>query len=65
MQGYRKVDTIYSMQNPVRKFSTAKLPKISLKEFSGDPLEWTAFWDSFRSAVYDNSDILNVDKMYY
>ena len=25
---------------------TVKLPKIVLKDFSGDPIEWPSFWDS-------------------
>ena len=29
-----------------------KLPKISLPHFRGDLLRWTAFWDSFESAVH-------------
>jgi hypothetical protein len=25
----------------------AKLPKLTLKQFDGQPCEWQAFWDSF------------------
>ena len=28
-----------------------KLPKLSLKWFSGDLTKWTTFWDSFESAI--------------
>ena len=42
-----------------------KLPKITLKSFSGNPLEWLSFWDSFQASVDKNSDISGVDKMNY
>ena len=29
----------------------AKLPKLSLNKFSGNPVDWQAWWDSFDSAV--------------
>ena len=31
--------------------SKAKLPKLTLPKFAGDPTEWTTFWDSFSSAI--------------
>ena len=42
-----------------------KLPKITLKSFSGNPIEWLSFWDSFQASVDKNSDISGVDKMNY
>lgn len=30
----------------------AKLPKLYIKKFTGDPKEWQSFWDSFSSAVH-------------
>ena len=42
-----------------------KLPKITLKSFSGNPFEWLSFWDSFQASVDKNSDISGVDKMNY
>ena len=53
------------MSSPVRKSVSVKLPKITLNNFSGDPLEWNSFWDSFRSAIHDNPSLSNVDKMNY
>ena len=32
-----------------------KLPKIKLKSFSGNPVEWLSFWDSFQASVDKNS----------
>ena len=43
----------------------AKLRKIILKKFHGDPICFTPFWDSFRSAVDDNPCLLDVDKFNY
>ena len=31
---------------------SARLPKLTLQRFSGDPLSFQAFWDSFESAVH-------------
>ena len=42
-----------------------KLPKITLKSFSENPIEWLSFWDSFQVFVDKNSDISSVDKMNY
>ena len=42
-----------------------KLPKITLKSFSGNPIEWLSFWDSFQVPVDKNSDVSGVDKMNY
>ena len=32
----------------------ARLPKISLRSFSGDPINFQPFFDSFKSAIDDN-----------
>ena len=42
-----------------------KLPKLTLKTFTGDPLEWLTFWNSFRSAVDQNSGLSDIDRMNY
>ncbi len=43
----------------------AKLPKLTLKRFDGQPCEWRAFWDSFKSAIHENPELSNVDKFNY
>lgn len=43
----------------------AKLPRISLKSFSGEPSQWLTFWDSFRSAVHENTEVHDIDKFNY
>ena len=40
----------------------AKLQKIPLPEFSGDPTQFTSFWDCFQSQVDDQPDLAPVDK---
>ena len=45
--------------------SKVKLPKISLPHFKGNPIYWTAFWDSYESAVHLNSALSDIDKFNY
>ena len=42
-----------------------RLPRLQLPKFKGDVKNWPAFWDSFKSAVHDNSEIPKVDKFNY
>jgi hypothetical protein len=42
-----------------------KLPDIKLFKFSGDPLEWTKFWDLFRSSIHLREDISKPAKFHY
>ena len=41
------------------------LPKINIKSFGGDPLEWLTFWDSFSAAIDKNLELSDVEKMNY
>lgn len=43
----------------------AKLPKITLKKFHGDPVQYDPFWDAFSSAVDENQQLSDVDKFNY
>ena len=36
-----------------------------VKRFAGDPKNWQIFWDSFSSALHNNSSITNVYKFNY
>ena len=45
--------------------SKPRLPKLVLPRFKGDVKDWSAFWDSFKSAIHDNNDIPKVDKFNY
>ena len=42
-----------------------KLPKLTLRKFSGDPTAWTPFWDSYESAIHQNPDLSDIDKFNY
>ena len=46
----------------IQSQSNAKLPKLRLDSFAGNPVHWHSFWDSFQSAVHNNSKLMNVDK---
>ena len=43
----------------------SQLPKLSLQYFSGDPLAWQTFWDSFDAAVNSNTSLTGVQKFNY
>ena len=43
--------------------TNAKLPKLILLSFGGDPSEFHSFWDSLKSSVHENSSLSDVDKM--
>ena len=43
----------------------AKLPKLTLKSFSGDITGWISFWDSYNSAIHQNPDLSDIDKFNY
>ena len=45
--------------------SKAKLPKLTLPKFAGDPTEWTTFWDSFSSAIHISGELSEIDKNQY
>ncbi len=50
-----------NMPNSVR----SKLPKLTLPKFKGQVTKWGSFWDSYSSAIHDNSEISKIDKFNY
>ena len=46
-------------------YRISRLPKSSLPYFSGDPLMWQTFWDSFSAAVHTNPNLREVQKFNY
>ena len=54
-----------SRVTPTVQPAKPRLPKLLLPKFKGDVKHWTAFWDSFQSAVHNNDDIPKVDKFNY
>lgn len=59
------VTTERRLSSPREHEAKVKLPKITLPRFSGNPMKWTPFWDSFKSAVHDNGALSEVDKFNY
>ena len=47
------------------KNNHAKLPKLSIKLFSGNPIEFQGFWDSFEAAVNSNQLLEDIVKFNY
>ena len=43
----------------------ARLPKLTLPTFNGEPLQWETFWDSFDAAVNSNTGLSDVQKFNY
>ena len=42
-----------------------KLPKLSFPSFRGDPMKWSVFWEQFSSAVHNNDQLDNTQKLTY
>ena len=43
--------------------TSCKVPKLTLKSYSGNPAEFVPFWDSFSASIDKNSTLSDVDKM--
>ena len=43
---------------------TAKLPQFQLKQFSGDIMQWSQFWDSFLNCI-DSQQLADIQKLSY
>ena len=39
------------------------MPKITLKTFSGDHLDWKSFKETLEAAVHNNESITNIEKI--
>ncbi|XP_053395734.1 uncharacterized protein LOC128555930 [Mercenaria mercenaria] len=45
--------------------SYQRLPKLDLPIFTGNVIDWQAFWDSYESAIHANSSLTDVQKFNY
>ena len=54
-----------SLSGDAMSQARTRLPKLVLPKFKGDVTTWTAFWDSYKSAVHNNREISAVDKFNY
>ena len=50
---------------PLVAGAQARLPKLVLPTFKGDVTKWTSFWDSFKSAIHDSTQLTQIDKFNY
>ena len=48
-----------------QQFATSRLPKLTLPTFSGDPLTWQTFRDSFHAAIHANTSLSGIQKFNY
>ena len=48
-----------------QQFVTSRLPKLTLPTFSGDPLTWQTFWDSFYVSIHANPNLSGIQKFNY
>jgi len=48
-----------------QQFATTGLPKLTLPSFSGNPLDWLTFWDSFQAAIHLNPNLSGIQKFNY
>ena len=45
--------------------SRVKLSKLSIWGFDGDVTKWTSFWGSYKSAIHNNPELMDIDKFNY
>ena len=43
----------------------AKLPKLVLPKYKGEATKWHSFWDSFKSAVHENTTLSAIERCNY
>ena len=41
----------------------ARLPKLEMPQFTGNPLQWQSFWDCFEAAIHNNTSLAGVQKL--
>ena len=53
------------IRRDVRRNDGVKLPKIVLRKFSSDPLDWISFKETFEAAAHGSDSISNIEKFTY
>ena len=51
--------------SPHTNNTTVRLPKLELKHFNGNLMEWTSFWHSYSSSIHENSNLSEIDQFNY
>ena len=59
------VDDVSTKTSSRSKDNVVKLPKIEIRKFYGDPVNWRTVYDSFTSAVDRNQNLSGVEKINY
>ena len=49
----------------IKTTTGVKLPKLVVNSFSGDPLEWVTFMETFEVAVHTNEHLTEIEKFTY
>ena len=58
-------DAHHTQEQPGLPGYSTRLPKLTLPQFSGDPLAWQGFWDSFEASVHSDPRLTGVQKFNY
>ena len=58
-------ETMPTIVAPSPVVAKTHLPRLELGKFSGDVTGWTTFWDIFKLAVHENTDLSKIDKFHY
>ena len=58
-------ETTPAIVAPSPVVAKTRLPHLELGKFRGEVTGWTTFWDTFKSAVHENTDISKIDKFHY
>ena len=63
----KSTDKVATVENTgfSQSYQKAKLPKLQVKPFSGEPTDYQSFMDNFISAIDSNTILTNVDKFVY
>ncbi|XP_064645112.1 uncharacterized protein LOC135498657 [Lineus longissimus] len=59
------IDTSFSTASSSTPKRKVKLPNLNLPEFDGSILQWTQFYDMFRSTVHEDTAMDDIQKFYY
>ena len=57
-------DSLENISNDTEQIK-CKLPKLVIKEFDGNVLNWQTFWDQFESTIHSKININDIDKFSY
>ena len=61
----RATTVTHSTTETTARATASHLPKLDLPRYSGDPLGWQTFWDSFKAAVHSSTHLTGIEKFNY